>query len=315
MNIEQMVGKEVTYKGKPFVIVGHEIINGLGFSSIYFRIKPTNNPKSTDSSLVTILQFTNKVVTTEDEELLAFIEEQTPKFNSDKHNHETLEQLRQVKNKKLEAQKREEEEKRVELQKIEDSETGSIRGKSDARNRNSQLYTILNKGGTKAENYSYEFISSYLLAYKKEKEAMKFERLLKNRSKDDMKTYPGDLDVLLEWMRNNILRIDVFAPNDKINHEQQFVDALNSRDGTNYQIKNRPGLYIAYEAYFKNPTSAPKEFLEWLVSKNNFATADLNDRVMDHPMDIKTGKMSCNALVKDMLYNDEYRFHVGRYTK
>jgi len=314
--VENMIGKELTYKGKQYIIDNYETHNydGKG-DQLYFGLKSTKGSK--DKTYISTKTFDRGETSTKDEDLQLFVKKLNNDFDIQS---EVILEQRRVKEEQeriLKAQEEKEELKRELQFKEEEKLDGAKRGKEDARNKISALYNIFTskeyKCIVKANEYSPEFRNAYIVSYEDEKKQMKQERLIASRAKyDTLDEYPGDLDELILWMRKNLLRVDVFASPDKIKNEQMAIDAINSRDGTDYQVKIRQGQYVAYEAFFKNPTTAPKEFLSWMVSKHDYTTSDLNQRVMAHPMNVSTGKMTCNALVKELVYNSEYAFHLGK---
>lgn len=316
-NVEKMIGKELTFKGKRYVIDCYEVNNWKGgIDLIYFGLKLVTG-KSSDKTYIPTTAFDRNETSTNDRELLEFV----AKCNKDYYakNEVVLEQKKaQEEQERLARIQKQKDEEAYRLQMIEESKArGAQKGKEDARNKISALYKIFTtrtyKCIVKANEYSQEFRDAYVIAYEEEKKLMKQERLIASRTKyDTLDEYPGDLDELILWMRKNLLRVDVFASPDKIENEQMAIDAINERDGTNYQVKLRQGQYVAYEAFFKNPATAPKEFLSWMVSKHDYTTSDLNQRVMSHPMNVDTGKMTCNALVKELVYNSEYAFPLGK---
>lgn len=316
-NVEKMIGKELTFKGKRYIIDCYEVHNwNNGIDLIYFGLKLVKG-KSSDKTYLPTTAFDRGETSTNDRELLEFVAKCNKDYNA--KNEVVLAQKReQEEQEKLARIQKQKDEEAYRLQLIEQNiARGAKKGKEDARNKISALYKIFTtktyKCICKANEYNIEFRNAYVIAYEEEKKLMKQERLIASRAKyDTLDEYPGDLDELILWMRKNLLRVDVFASPDKIENEQMAIDAINERDGTSYQVKLRQGQYVAYEAFFKNPASAPKEFLSWMVSKHDYTTSDLNQRVMAHPMNVDTGKMTCNALVKELVYNSEYAFHLGK---
>ena len=318
-NVEKMIGKELTFKGKRYTIDCYEIHNwNGGIDTIYFGLKLVKG-KASDKTYIPTTAFDREETSTQDKELLEFVAKCNKDFNA-KNSVILAQKKAQEEQERLARIQREKDEEAYRLQWIEEQKIkGAQKGREDARNKISTLHKIFTTKTyaciVKASNYSVEFRDAYVIAYEDEKKVMKQEKLIASRAKyDTLDEYPGDLEELILWMRKNLLRIDVFASPDKIENEQMAVDAINERDGTNYQVKIRQGQYVAYEAFFKNPSTAPKEFLTWMVSKHDYTTSDLNQRVMAHPMNVDTGKMTCNSLVKELVYSSEYAFHVGKAT-
>ncbi len=308
-NINDMIKKTVKHNNKEYTIENYEIIAfNHNIPEIYFKLVAKN-----DVRIVPI-----KNIKTDDAELSEFISKCTKDFNEKLS--VALKQEEVANNEKMLLKAQEEKEAQEELIKRqqEDKERGLLKGQLDARNKVSAMYKLFisEKFSDKAKAIKYrkEFRDAYIVGYQEEKRVMKQLRLVQVRANQSMLSdYPGDVKELISWMKKNISRVDVFAPTDKIDNEQSAVDVLNQRDNTNYVVKVKNGEFISYEAYFKNPETAPKEFLEWYVSKHDYTTSDLSKRVMEHPMSINTGKLSCNSLVKELLYSDEYKFHVGKY--
>lgn len=319
-NINEMINKPVTFRKKQYTIDSYLISKDAHqVEKLLFKLKLVKGSADTTHYIPTTF-FDTQEATTKDDQLLEYV----AKCNKDyaialgeafKKEAKKQEELRVAK-----AKQEEEERKKKQLYLEQQVKQGSERGREDARSKISLLYKIFTshnyKDISKAENYSKAFRDNYIISYDDEKKLMKQEKLVASRSKyDTLDSYPGDLDELIAWMRNNCLRIDVFASPDKLGNEQSAIDVINERDGTDYKVKIRQGQYVAYEAFFKNPTTAPQEFLSWLVSKHDYTTSDLNQRVMAHPMNVETGKMTCNSLVKELVYNSEYAFNVGKYIR
>ena len=318
-NVEEMFGKELTYKGKKYTVNGYLIGQGkYGVNSLLLTLKLVKGTSSTTYHIPTTL-FESGEASTKDEALMEFVN----KCNKDYHIVYKELEAKELQRKLQEEQERKQrifEEAERQKQYLENQKIlGAQKGKEDARAKVSTLYKIFTSHTysciCKASQYTIQFRNAYTIAYEDEKRIMKQERLIQTRANQDtLDEYPGDLDELILWMRKNLLRIDVFASPDKLENEQSAIDVINERDGTDYQVKIRQGQYVAYEAFFKNPATAPKEFLSWIVSKHDYTTSDLSKRVMAHPMNVETGKMTCNSLVKELVYSDEYRFHVGKNT-
>jgi len=308
-NINDMLNKTVNYNNKEYSIENYEINSyNHNIPEIYFQLVAKK-----DVRFIPV-----KNIKTNDVELNEFISKCTKDFNEKLA--VVLEQEEVANKEKMLLKAQEEKEAQdafIKRQKA-DKERGLLKGQLDARNKVSALYKLFisdkYSDKLKVEKYSKEYKDAYVVGYQDEKKVMKQLRLVQVRANQStLSDYPGDVDELVKWMKKNISRVDVFAPTDKIDNEQSAVDVLNQRDNTNYTVKVKNGEFISYEAYFKNPETAPKEFLEWYVSKHDYTTSDLSKRVMEHPMSIKTGKLSCNSLIKELLYSDEYRFHVGKY--
>ena len=316
-NVENMVGKVLTYKGEDFSIDSHEVHNWLGgVECLYFGLSPIKG-KAKSKTYIPTKAFDKGIATTEDAELMEFVSKCNQDYDALYASTEASMEAKREQDRLARLQ----EEREAEEQKAQWRESqianGAQMGKDDARAKVSTLYRIFTskeyKCLLKANGYPKEFRDAYVVAYEDEKAVMKKAKLIQSRARNcTLDSYPGDLDKLVSWMREHLIRIDVFASPDKIENEQMAVDAINERDGTNYQVKFRQGQYVAYEAFFSDPKSAPKEFLSWRVSKHDYTTSDLSKRVMAHPMDVETGKMTCNSLVKELVYSSEYAFHLGK---
>lgn len=316
-DVEKVVGKELTYRGNAYAIDSYEELSLKGIPCVFLGLKPLKGKEKSRILIATkAFDFGNAI--SNDDGLNDFISKCNKDYDALYNASESKRLqdegiLRQKKAQEMldkeEGQKRFLEEQRQE---------GLKKGMLDARKKVSSLYkiftTITHGCLVKAKEYTKEFRDAYVVSYESEKQIMKKQRLIQQRAlQTTLDSYPGDVDELLKWMKSNILRVDVVAPSDKIENEQMAVDALNERDGTSYKVKLKPGQYVGYEAWFKNPESAPEEFLKWKVSKHDYTTSNLSARVMEHPLNESTGKLTCNALVKELVYNDEYGFHMGSY--
>lgn len=318
MDIENMIGKKVTYKGKNYIIDGHMTNkDSNGIDVIYFRLKLVKGKENT-TYYVNFKSFGGPLTSTDDIELLNFISQCRNEYDI-KFSVVLKEMEMKRKQEELQRIEQEKEEQKRHLIFVEEQKKlGTTRGKEDAREKVNTLYKVFTSNSyrdvEKASRFIKEFRDNYIIAFEDEKKVMKQEKLLRTRALNNvLDSYPGDLDELINWMKTHLLRIDVYASPEKLDNEQSAIDVVNKRDNTNYEVKIRLGQYVAYEAMFKEPQSAPKEFLMWEVSKHDYRTSDLNARVMEHPMNIKTGKMTCNALIKELVYSDDYAFNVGKY--
>lgn len=305
-SLEDMLGRKVSHNGREYTIGGWMVDASSGAPLTMFRLDASSRGRKGMVNYIPTTSFEQGRATTDDPVLEGFVRGANTKYHNslgDTASESPVGDTTTASGMEdyLEGQ----------------STRGTQQGREDARRRNSALYRVLTcrnpRTMERAGSFTREFRDAYIVAYEDERAQMKRERLIASRSRySTLDMYEGDLDILLGWMRDNLLRVEVFASPDKIGNEQMAVDAINERDGTNYQVRLRPGQYVSYEAYFRNPSTAPVEFLTWKVSKHDYTTSDLNRRVMAHPMDIRTGKMTCNALVRELVYNSEYAFHLGK---
>lgn len=312
----RMIGKELEYKGVGYSISALEAINTDDGSQMYLTLKKIKG-KDGFSTLIPTKSFDRGLASTKDAELMDYVA---------LCNREYDEAFADIEAKRAEAAKSKAEADAKALKEEQEAheryinglrEQGSLDGRVDARTKNPSKYKLYTsadyKSMLKASRVDKAYRDAYTVAYEDAKADMKRERLINSRAMQlTLDEYPGDLDELIGWMRSHILRVDVVAPSDKIANEQIAVDAINERDGTNYQVKLKAGQFIGYEAWFRDPKSAPKDFLEWRVSKHDYRTSDLSARVLEHPLNIKTGKLTSNSIVKELVYNPKYGFHVGK---
>lgn len=316
-NVKDMLNKEITLDGKDYLLDNYEVIKNIyEIEILVFRLKLKDGKEEVTHNIPTSFFFNGRA-TSNDSQLNEFLNTIQKDYEDSIKKYQEKELIKKEQAKLDKESKEKEELIKKQEEEVRQKELGLQRGKEDARKKASLLYNIFKsskyKDIEKSNNYHPSFRSNYITSYEEEKCRMKQEKDFQHRANQRvLETYPGDLDELINWMRENLLRIEVYASPDKLETEQQkYIDKINKRDNTNYKVKVRQGLYVAYEAYFKNPTTAPKEFLTWKVSKHDYTTSDLNKRVMSTPMDISTGKMTCNSIIKELVYSDEYKFPVG----
>jgi len=215
-NVEKMIGKELTFKGKRYIIDCYEVHNwNNGIDLIYFGLKLVRG-KSSDKTYLPTTAFDRDETSTNDRELLEFVAKCNKDYNA--KNEVVLAQKReQEEQERLARIQKQKDEEAYRLQMIEENKArGAQRGKEDARNKISALYKIFTtktyKCICKANEYSQEFRNAYVIAYEEEKKLMKQERLIASRAKyDTLDEYPGDLDELILWMRKRIDRRHVMS--------------------------------------------------------------------------------------------------------
>lgn len=317
INTQHLINKKLSINNVEYTIEDTFIEKDYyNISQVYLRLK-SSDKKEKWSRCLPVSFFNSENIQIEDSELKDFIAEYNKKYSVEVTKANTQRKV-QEEQEKIQRLKAEEDEKREkELQIKNQRLKGSTQAILDARNNMSALYKLFTKhsylNNLKASKYSEAFRDSYVVSYEEEKRLLKQIKLVQNKIKySTLDDYPGDIDELISWMKENILKIDVYAPSNKIENEQLAVDVINKRDNTNYKIRNRDGQYISYEAYFKNVETAPKEFLNWKVDKHDYRTSDLSKRVLDYAINIKTGKLTCNSLVKELVYRNEYAFKLGR---
>lgn len=313
---KKMIGKEIEYKGVGYTISNLEAISTEDGSQIYLALKKIKG-KDGFSTLIPTKSFDRGLASAKDAELLEYVSLCNKEYDGAFAAIEAKRAEDAKAKAEAEAKALKEEQESHERYIATLREQGSLDGKVDARTKNPakyKLYTSTDyKSVLKASRVDKAYRDAYTVAYEDAKADMKRERLINSRAMQlTLDEYPGDLDELIGWMRSHILRVDVVAPSDKIANEQIAVDAINERDGTNYQVRLKAGQFIGYEAWFRDPKSAPKDFLEWKVSKHDYRTSDLSARVLEHPLNIKTGKLTSNSIVKELVYNPKYGFHVGK---
>lgn len=322
METKDLIGKEFNYSGKTYRVESFCMDELHGIECLYLSALSVEEKKGRKpispaklSMPVKNISMSDKI-TSDDEDLMKLSRQEAEKYIS-KQMPLAQRQKEDERQRRLSLSQSKEEERKAFLEK--ELELGRKQGTDDARGKKSALYRIFSStevsyiNNVKKNQYTKEFRDAYMTAYEDESIKLKKQRLVATRANQStLDDYPGNLKELISWMRKNLLRIEVFASPDKIDNEQKALDCINERDNTNYEVKLRQGQYVAYEAFFRNPKSAPQEFIDWMVSKHDYTTADLDKRVMAHPMNIETGKMTCNSIIKELVYSSEYGFHVGK---
>ena len=126
------------------------------------------------------------------------------------------------------------------------------------------------------------------------------------------KTYQGDVEELIKWLRSAITNITVSSGDALMKVTQERVDFLNDRDDTDvdvtYQNTKQWSSWIAditqKESILKN---APKEFFTWKIEKNSGVSIEDVDVGLVYNQ--KQNKLTSNAVVLDLLF--EYNFKLG----
>jgi len=162
-------------------------------------------------------------------------------------------------------------------------------------------------------------LTEFELAYYDE-----YKRLLKDASMKTLrkysgvieKSYKGDIEELLAWLRRAITNITVVAGDSLMKSTQEKVDALNKRDGTdveiNYQANKSWSSWIADISTKEDIVKdMPKEFLEWSYDKNTGQTID--DYSEGLVFNQKQSRLTSNPVVLDLLF--EYDFKLGKQNK
>lgn len=221
--------------------------------------------------------------------------------------------------KNTEVENKEKEEKR--LQSIKDRET---KDKIDTQNKiektiklaqddfakgNRDTYKLLKSKKTSKEtdlfNLFYD-INLYLSVFEKAEEKKKADDLIKNRITNVLYDYPGDLNQLLDWIKENVTGVTIRANAKAAEREQKALDELNFRLGTDYQVEVTEDIYPVYSIRFKNSDTAPEEFKKWIVKKHSNETSD--PTVWKDAPAMSKGVLKSNSIVKDLLFNQDYKF-------
>ena len=160
----------------------------------------------------------------------------------------------------------------------------------------------------------------YADIYKRE-----YDRLRgKNRVEDSLnryngiieRTYPGDVDELISWLRRAATNIWVSCGEDVLKSTQKKVDWFNERDNTNANISTQKNkLWSSWVADLTQKEEIlkdmPKEVLEWKVDKNSGISIDDWENGLVYNK--QNNRLASNPVVIDLL--KEYDFKLGSQTK
>ena len=130
------------------------------------------------------------------------------------------------------------------------------------------------------------------------------------------KSYKGDIEELLAWLRRAITNITVASGDSLMKSTQEKVDALNKRDGTDAEINHQANK--SWSSWIADISTKedivkdmPKEFLEWSYDKNTGQTID--DYSEGLVFNQKQSRLTSNPVVLDLLF--EYDFKLGKQNK
>lgn len=295
------VGKKVNYKDKEYTINDVFIYD----NNYYFNLSDKEGEKVGISGLT----FKKGIASTTDPELAKLVDVEGDSMVATQQAKEKEKADKEAETKAYYADQEQKEKQHwdKEIEKIKD------KVKKDIENKDRVLYDLFTrkKYSDKAQQYPKEYRDKYITAYENEKANKKKNKMTSVRVTNALAEYPGDLDELLKWMRENITSIEVGSPIP--DREQQPVDIVNERDGTDYQVKKVEGLFPSYIATFKNGKTAPQDFIDWQVYKQSPDTADTEVKILAPAFNPKTGKLTSNDIVRDMVYNPAYKFHLGKY--
>lgn len=184
----------------------------------------------------------------------------------------------------------------------------------DAQNNYYYYYKLLtkNKFSKKLNNFLDIYDEqTYITAFEKERSKILAQNRAINNSGISFKNYPGDLDELLKWLRSHATSLLVLAGGNTADREQAALDDVNNRLGTNYKVTytNNTYPFPSYKIRFKEPETAPKEFLNWIINKHSGETKDISVWNNSKPL-TKTGYLTSNSLCKELIYDPNYDFKI-----
>ena len=156
----------------------------------------------------------------------------------------------------------------------------------------------------------------YATTYKKEFERLKDSvegKLAKNYVGVIEKTYKGDVDELIAWLKDAVTNISVTSGDAMTNSVEDRVKFFNDRDSTNVEVQYQDRkVWSSWKASLTDKEEVlsrmPKEVLTWSIDKNSGTTID--DVELGLVYNQRQNKITSNPVVLDMLY--EYGFNLGK---
>ena len=138
-------------------------------------------------------------------------------------------------------------------------------------------------------------------------------KLAKNYAGIIERTYPGEVDELIFWLRKAITNIHVTSGDATMAITQERVDFFNNRDGTNATISRQNNkIFSSWIADLTQKEDIledmPIEVLDWKIDKNNGKAFDEDELGLVYNKN--NNELGSNAVVLDLLY--EYDFKLGK---
>lgn len=203
------------------------------------------------------------------------------------------------------------EEPKVEVQPEETKKTSAEQATEDFYAGNSGYFKSLKKRFMKNDYLTKDELEYYQTYVRLEKSAIeKRRRDLNFRDNTVSKTYPGDVDELLAWLRTAVSSIDVVTGDSGEQSTNDLVAELNDRDDTQYIAKPHSKQASEYKIYLRKDKmdSMPEEVREWKAYKN---PGDKNAGSERKLLPVLMGNtLSSNDIVRDLLVN--YGFNLGK---
>ena len=184
--------------------------------------------------------------------------------------------------------------------------------------KNSPMYKTINQAFKKNDFSNVPSADPVLYAttYKKEFERLKDSvegKLAKNYVGVIEKTYKGDVDELIAWLKDAVTNISVTSGDAMTNSVEDRVKFFNDRDSTNVEVQYQDRkVWSSWKASLTDKEEVlsrmPKEVLTWSIDKNSGTTID--DVELGLVYNQRQNKITSNPVVLDMLY--EYGFNLGK---
>ena len=160
--------------------------------------------------------------------------------------------------------------------------------------------------------YPELYADTYYKEFKRLKDSVE-SRLAKNYFGVIERTYPGEVDELIEWLRRAITNIRVTSGDATMPLTQERVDFFNDRDGTDVKISRQNNkIFSSWIADLTQKEDIlkdmPPEVLDWKIDKNNGRAFEEDELGVVYNQ--KNNELGSNAVVLDLLA--EYDFKLGK---
>lgn len=282
--MNEIKDKSILYKDDDYIIVDYTIEDELEDS--LFDIENDLGKKT-----IGIQAFVNGLATTDDEYLNSLIS--------------------QLKDNKKEFGKNPEFE---ETPKLSQREQGIKDAREDffAQPQKKEYFKKLEK-----EFYNNNF-TEYEKAYYEEFKRLKNSKVAnKQRTTTETvsNTYPGDVDELIDWLKDAITAIDILSGDQSMDNAKEFATEFNNKYGTSYEVQYAPTKYAtSFVASLTDKeeilNKMPEEVKEWKVKKN---IGRLKQYAYDKVYNETSNSLASNSIVFDLL--DTYGFNLGKQKK
>lgn len=290
------LGTTIKYDRKEWIIDKvEELIPG----KFTFWLKQTKGRKDSDKRAIGTETIYNGKATTTNDDLILLCKELHQNVEVENQEKEKI-RIQSIYDRELKAKEN------LELKRKQTIE----RAKKDFSNGfkdNYKLITGSKKSSREAETFDYFYDRNlYIATWEDEERKKNIKDLIQNRITFALSDYPGDLNQLLKFIKENVTDVSIRANSQAAKREQDALDVINEERGTNYQVEVTEDIYPVYSIRFKNSEEAPEEFKKWIVKKHSNETSD--PTVWKDAPAMNKGVLKSNSIVKDLLFNPEYNF-------